>query len=554
MRDRAAHAAGSRLAAWIVIAIVSSIAFPYFERTRNANEVPRVLQGIAWVQTGEWSLDGPIAWGFDPGPDVARSPVDGRIYPNKPPGASLAAAAGYAIARAGSDGPADLRTTTRWARILGGLLPTLVLAGLLLRRFADLGPSIVAGVALWALATPAAAYAHLLYGHALAACLSVAGGIACLDAVDPSIVRSRARASALAAAGGLSAGASVGVDYGAVFFAVPLGVALAWAARRPGARAPVVAAVLGALVPIAALALYHDAAFGSPWATGYHHVVDAGFAAKHGQGFLGLSWPTLEGMREHWWSPDGGILWWAPLLPLGVYGLMQLALEPAREGPHRTIARVGLATVIVYLVLSAGLVFAGGWRVGPRYLVVALPWLALGWAYALAQLHTRPVVLAVVAAFTTYAATVNALAANLWPHFDLTNVHQPVAEVLLPLWREDVAPYGVHGGPLSPWAVQLVVIGAVVAAVGAVGSVAEPRLRSLVAVLVGALAGLVLLVPATHLVAPHPRGADNLRYILGQREPAADGAMPASRAIRPSSTPPDRPGQRPASRSRSSGP
>ena len=31
-------------------------------------------------------------------------------------------------------------------------------------------------------------------------------------------------------------------------------------------------------------------------------------------------------------------------------------------------------------------------------------------------------------------------------HFDLANIHQPVSEVLLPLWRAGRAPYTIAGG------------------------------------------------------------------------------------------------------------
>ena len=75
-------------------------AFPYAEQTRNANERPRLLQGMALVDTGSFAIDGPGGRGLDPGPDVARDPQHGALYPNKPPGASLVAAVAYAGAQA----------------------------------------------------------------------------------------------------------------------------------------------------------------------------------------------------------------------------------------------------------------------------------------------------------------------------------------------------------------------------------------------------------------------------------------------------------------------
>ncbi|HLT38773.1 MAG TPA: hypothetical protein VK034_20945, partial [Enhygromyxa sp.] len=73
------------------VAMVLLAAFPYFEQVRNANELPRLVQAMSLVEHGEWTIDGPSRRGLALGPDVARSP-DGRLYPNKPPGASVVGA------------------------------------------------------------------------------------------------------------------------------------------------------------------------------------------------------------------------------------------------------------------------------------------------------------------------------------------------------------------------------------------------------------------------------------------------------------------------------
>ena len=72
------------------------------------------------------------------------------------------AALAYEAARATTgDEPLTLRRYTWWARTLGGLVPTLVLVWFLLRRW-SVGPAATtAAVLLYALGTPAAAYAHL---------------------------------------------------------------------------------------------------------------------------------------------------------------------------------------------------------------------------------------------------------------------------------------------------------------------------------------------------------------------------------------------------------
>ncbi|MCA9655174.1 MAG: hypothetical protein KC501_34990 [Myxococcales bacterium] len=495
--------------------------FPYFEATRNANERPRLMQGIALVEEGSWAIDGPSVRRLDPGPDVSRSQADGHLYPNKPPGTSLAAAAGYRVARAlaDADDPLSLRTYTWWARLLGGLLPTLVLAWLMIRRLAaGFGPAVgAAAVVLYALGTPAAAYAHLLYGHQFAAVFLYAGILVLVDAgaepVDPR------RAGLGAALGGMLAGAAVGVEYGAVFAAVPIAGLLLARVRRPGGLVVLLCGLAGALVPIGLLAAYQDAAFGSPWSTGYHHVTNAGFAAKHGQGLLGLGLPRLEAVHAHLLSADGGLLWWAPTVVAALYGLGQLSLE---SGPLRAEARVHLGVVAIYLLVVCSLSFEGGWRVGPRYLVVALPSLAMGWAHAISQLRVRPVGMAVLAALGTYAVVVNGLAANLWPHLDLTNIHQPVAEVLLPLWDHDREPYDLVRMAIGRSGLRLVVGGSVVGLWAMLAACAEGGYRMAAGIIGGALTGL-LLVQATREMEPHPLGERNLAYIERIWEPTAAG-------------------------------
>ncbi|MEM6996756.1 MAG: hypothetical protein AAF721_40000, partial [Myxococcota bacterium] len=172
----------------VFLLLALGICFPYFEKTRNANEWPRLMQGMALAEDGDWSLDGPAARRIGhPGPDHAISTHDDRRYPNKPPGTSVVAAVGYRVAKSVADGngdPLTLRAYTWWARLLGGLLPTVLLCGVALWRLSPgWGRSAtVAAIIVYAVGTPAASYAHLLYGHQLAAALLFLGVGLLLDA------------------------------------------------------------------------------------------------------------------------------------------------------------------------------------------------------------------------------------------------------------------------------------------------------------------------------------------------------------------------------------
>jgi hypothetical protein len=509
----------------VFLLLCLTLCFPYFESTRNANERPRLMQGMALVDDGTFAIDGPRRRGLDPGPDVARSRVDGRMFPNKPPGASLVGSGAYVASRwlhEWGDHGFSLRDYTLWARLLGAALPALLVCWFMFRRYTEMfgrGPTTLA-VVLYALGTPAASYAHLFYGHQLAACLLLVG-------VESLCGSQQHRRIDLARVGGVLAAAAVAVEYGAVFAALPVGLMLLFGLRGKRGASLLGWSLLCALVPIALLGWYHQGAFGSPFSTGYHHVVSASFAAKHGQGLLGLGWPTWDGFYTHVLSPDGGLLWWVPLFPLALYGLAQLAVS---SGHFSREARVHLVGFLIFLVVTSGLVFDGGWRVGPRYMVVMLPVLTLGWANAFSQLRTESRWMPIVMLLATYSVLVNAMAANLWPHFDLDNVNQPVAEVLIPLVREGFEPYSLPRAMLDlpgSWAaVCLSLLGLWYA----VFRLCETGVRMAIGLIVGAVIGFPL-VTATAFVPAHPDGKRNLEYVIRVWEPPRDPGAASPRSM-----------------------
>jgi len=517
---------------WLFVSFMIIASFPYFERIRNANEVPRVVQAMALWDAGHFAVDGPAGRRVQLGPDLARSPTNGRLYPNKPPGAGVVGAFGYGAARAWFGVDLDLREATWWVRFSTGMLPTMVLVWFLLRTLhRDYGrAAATAAVALYALGTPAYAYSHLAYGHQLAACLLYVGMWLCIRVATTDGGTQRSGSLVRAAVGGLLAGAAVTVEYSTALAGLPLGIALLRAARRRGSSAPL-ASVAGALVPIVALSLYHVEVFGAPWSTGYHYATTPEFAAKHAIGVLGGSWPTWHAFYTHVVAIESGLLGWAPLWVLGIYGLGVASQYPDECG--RVHARVLLATLLLAILAGSGLQFDGGWRVGPRYLVAFLPMLATGWGEVLAEIQNRVTWIVVVVALGTYSVILNVWTGNLWPHFDLANVHHPAPEVLLPLWLEGVEPYGILRLLLRYDGVHAIIAIGVCGAVLALVRIIEPMPRTILAAATGTWFGIVL--AGSLLFWPrHPRGAANLRYILAVWEPRIDSPNPPpSHPLRP---------------------
>ncbi|TPV93521.1 MAG: hypothetical protein B7733_20330 [Myxococcales bacterium FL481] len=513
----------------LVLLLALGTTFPYFEKIRSANELPRLMQGIALVEDGSWSIDGPKRRGLDPGPDTSRG-ADGRSYPNKPPLTSVLAAVGYIGAKTTADASPTLRACMLWSRLLAGLLPTLVLCAWAWRRYAPREGREAAwlGVLLYAVATPAASYAHLLYAHQLAACLATIGAAWCLDGAELGRWRR-------AAVGGALAAAAVVAEYQAVVLALPLGLVLLGKLRRPAARMPVCASLVAAIAMMVALAAYHDTAFGSPLATGYHHAETREFAAKHAVGVLGLGLPTWDGVYTHVFSPQHGLLWWVPLCPLAVYGLGQRAVTP---GPHRDEARVALGFFLTLLILGCSLSFDGGWRVGPRYLMVAMPALILGWGHAFRQFGASAWRVGLAMFFAVWSALQNSLAASSWPHIDATNIYYPLADVLVPLFRADYQPYSVAWWLGSDLGVPVAVGTSTLAVLVAVLRVGEVGIRTIWLSTVAVLTALYGVALTPSITPEHPKRSRNLRYIRSVYEPTpGPRALAASRPV-----PPARPG------------
>src|SRR5690606_1390411 len=196
------------------------------------------------------------------------------------------------------------------------------------------GRATALAITLYALGTPAAAYAHLLYGHQLAAFLLWAGLLLLLRA------RAQLRPT-LALAGGALAGSAVLVEYTAAFAGIAAAGLVSGLAPARAWRTTA-AALVGAAIPGALPLAYHAAAFGGPLKTGYHHSATAAFAAKHGEGLLGLVGPSWGAIKTHVLSLASGLCGWAPLWLPGAWALWAMSKGTWGAG-HVRRARVELA-------------------------------------------------------------------------------------------------------------------------------------------------------------------------------------------------------------------
>jgi len=220
----------------------------------------------------------------------------------------------------------------------------------------------------------------LAYGLAWHAVLSLMGS---RDQPAPSPL------SALGA--GTLLGAAIAIDYAAAIL-VALSL-LFLLPRLPAAARLLTLTALGVMLGL--LALYHEHAFGSPWATPYHFRFwfTAEPLARQGidlaafqQGpALGMNGPSLAVMLRLCFGTFKGLFVYSPLLLAGLLGHLAGLRDPRCRTFHVYCLLVFLCTLTFNSTLGThvpeyGRHFWGGLSVlwGPRYLYGVVPFLAVG--------------------------------------------------------------------------------------------------------------------------------------------------------------------------------
>lgn len=340
-----------------IVVVLQLVVVNFWTRFESPNERARAYQALAVISRGSLEIGAEVER-FGGMEDVAAAA--GRLFPNKAPGTLPLLLPGALLAHgfAAGDAEGKLRLTLVLGRLLAASLPFAVCVLLLARSTASLPRGGPLAVAAYTLGTPALAASLLLFSHALTACLLLAGYLLLLGSSRP-----RWQAGMLA---GFLLGWAVVCEYPV---AVPAAVVALAALRRLGLRGAL-AFSGGGLVPLALLAAYNTACFGSPLALSTGHEAYASFAALVKQGFFGISWPTLGGLAGLLFSPSRGLVVWAPLVALSVIGALVRPRWPGDLGARFALAAAPLALLVA---MSGYPNWHGGWFPGPRYLLPVLP-------------------------------------------------------------------------------------------------------------------------------------------------------------------------------------
>jgi len=203
----------------------------------------------------------------------------------------------------------------------------------------------------------------------------------------------------------------------------------------------------GAIVPGLLTVWFHQAAFGSPFATPYTTLENKQFVKDIAPGFMGLREPKLENIFGSFLSPYLGMFYFAPWLALVVPGIFAGAivyLRRKQRGLRKEFIASSVAVLLLTLFISCHSLWRGGWTLGPRYIVPFVPFAAVIILLVFGRLaRVRPGLWRVpVSALVLCSVAVTGICSMVSQGFH-TAFFNPLTEAALPLLKEGYVTYNL---------------------------------------------------------------------------------------------------------------
>jgi hypothetical protein len=311
----------------------------------------------------------------------------GHYYSNKAPGLAFVTLPVYKLVHA-LGLPSGVHVLSLW----GVLLPGIILL-LLVWRVGDRvepGYGFAAAFTL-GIATLVLPFLGMYFAHVLSALLGFAAFVVLWSERDGPQQRLW-----LVAAAGFLAGFAVVVEYPLALTAIVLGV---YAIARRGLIKRGLVWTGGVLVGLLPLLAFNQWAFGSFTQLSYSHLV-----VNSKGGHVVVAQPTKEAFQPRvaveLLLSARGLLTLAPVVAVGIAGAVLLYRR--RRAEALTIG----AIAVWFLLYNTSFIYFGGFGPGPRYLIPALPFAAVGLAAAYRRIPVTTLALAAVSAGTMLLATI----------------------------------------------------------------------------------------------------------------------------------------------------
>ncbi len=359
-----------QLAPITLYAVLSVLVVPVYPHFVSSNEFSRWVLAVAIVDFHTVEATPVVNSTHTRMEDLAT--VDGRLYSNKAPGGALVGLPAYLIARAivGPPSQHNMRATLNAMRLLASTLPAILLAfwlGNVARKFGCSDERANFATVAMLFGTPLFAYGLLFFAHALSA-FTLFGTFALLFKTEDRGPRNE----------DVWTGAMIGLAVLSEYpNAIPAAILVACA--LPRLRVGGVLRIIAGGLPFAILlGIYNKLAFGSVFTLSSAHEVDTNIRELASRGLFGVGLPSPDYLLRLLLDPSKGLFVLSPVLLIALLGI---------RGAWKAMPR-GAFIALIAAPLSILLTFAGypnwfgGWTVGARYLVAAVPFLALLIAFA----------------------------------------------------------------------------------------------------------------------------------------------------------------------------
>lgn len=376
----------ARAASWRVFALVL-LSASYFFQSSGHNEAARFDQMRSVMEHGEWWIDRFASNTAD------TIHLDGHTFPNKAPGTTLLGLVPWGLARGAMSAlpiheTKQLILVTYGLTILMSALPTALISLLMLRFLSRNGWTLARSTLLalgYGLGTMAFPWATVFFGHQLSACFAF--GAFYLVWSSRWLGGGSPRLRLLL--GGLLLGFLPVIEYPG---AIASGLIGMYALLTLGRRGSLLV-IAGALLGILPLPAYNQMVLGSPGVLSYSFYKEGSTFPAHQQGFMGVSWPRLDVLREITFRPRRGLFHANPWL---AFALVAPFFVRRIRGLGREFS-LSAAMLSAFLLFNSGfgdsIVYWGGaFSFGPRHLLIAIPFAVLLAAFPMRSDRLAPLI------------------------------------------------------------------------------------------------------------------------------------------------------------------